>query len=137
MTGAPNKSWLIDTEKKVADDKWFFIAGAIILLLGICVGGLLWQCHALRHRRANYTTLAVDDQAVDLIIRDNAAGTGDQTKELYAVYDEDADEETGFERRSASPPGQLRFHSGFLDDDEIEEAGSTIIYKDNPDGSMS
>ncbi|KAJ3542764.1 hypothetical protein NM688_g5939 [Phlebia brevispora] len=66
-------------------------------------------------------------------------GAGTRSKELYAAFDEDddedADEETGLKRgMGGDSPTALGFHSGFLDDDEPATAHEPPIrYKDEPE----
>jgi len=93
----------------------------------------------LQRRRANYSTLAADDLPMSSVARGHTGGG--RTKELYDAFGEvsddeddglDADEETGL-RRNASPGGRLAFHSGFLEDDEAQDAGPATIYKDEPE----
>ena len=142
-TPTPDEGWFSDMSNLLSSQKWFFGAIGAVVLFGFCAGIFFWRRRSARLRRANYTSIPAGDELPMSAIRDGlpAPGGGPRTKELYDAFgevsdDEDADEETRL--RGVHPqdqsPGRLRFHSGFLDDDEPPSTGGAALkYKDEPE----
>ncbi|KAF7799581.1 hypothetical protein EIP86_010818 [Pleurotus ostreatoroseus] len=134
-TPTPDEGWFSDLSNLMTNQVWFFIALGAVAIFGAGAGLFFWR-RAVR-RRQQYTSLpAGDDVAMSSI---GGGRTGTRSKELYAAFDEDedddADEETGLKRGMAGDsPTALGFHSGFLDDDDPASAGLPAgRYKDEPE----
>ncbi|PSR77612.1 hypothetical protein PHLCEN_2v7802 [Hermanssonia centrifuga] len=133
-TPTPDEGWFSDLSNLMTNQVWFFVALGAVALFAALAGLFFWR-RSVR-RRKNYTSLpAGDDVAMSSV---GGARSGPRSKELYAAFDEeddeDADEETGLRRGLGESPAGLGFHSGFLDDDDPASAGAPLTkYKDVPD----
>jgi len=134
-TPTPDEGWFSDLSTLMTSQTWFFVALGAVVLFGAGVGLFFWR-RSVR-RRQNYTSLpAGDDVAMSHV---GGSRAGPRSKELYAAFDEDeddedADEETGLRRGVESTPVGLGYHSAFLDDDDPASAvGPPTRYKDEPE----
>lgn len=136
-TPTPDEGWFPDMESLLSNKKWFFGAGAVVLLFCFGAGAYFWRRRVVMRRRAEYSALGGNDLAMG---RFPGQGGTPRTKELYDAFgevsdEEDADEETGLRggRPEDRSPGGLGFHSGFLDDEDPASARHVGGYKDEPD----
>ena len=107
---------------------WIFGAGAVVLFFGVGVGIFFWR-RAVRRRR-DYTSLPGDEVAMSSIRQG-------RTRELYDAFGEVSDDEDAADERTGlhddhDPRDGLGFHTGFLDDDDPQTAGTPAPYKDEP-----
>jgi kexin len=143
MVPTPDEGWFSDMSTLVSNQKWVFGAAGIVILFGLLAGVFLCR-RALRRRRGagdQYSALPGDDFALSTIQRGGRAPP--RTKELYDAFGEheeddedDVDENTGL--RAGSPGGGLRFHEGFLDDEDPNSprtapTQSHQAYRDEPE----
>lgn len=130
-TPTADEGWFSDMSNLMTNQVWFFIAAGAVLIFAAGAGLFFWR-RSVR-RRQNYTSLPADEVAMRNV--DGRVST--RSKELYAAFDEeddeDADEETGLRRAPDQSPVGLGYHSGFLDDDDPASAGGPPTrYKDEP-----
>ncbi|KAF5381118.1 hypothetical protein D9615_004127 [Tricholomella constricta] len=140
----PDVGWFPSLSNLVSSQKWFFGAIGAVALFGIGMGVFFWRRR--KARLANYTTLpAGDDMSMSALAGNRSgvvSGSSRPTRELYDAFgevsDDDEDNDEGTALRGSHPQDRdstgLRFHSGFLDDDEPSTAGAgpTPIYRDEP-----
>ncbi|KAF5386242.1 hypothetical protein D9615_002653 [Tricholomella constricta] len=124
----PDVGWFPSLSNLVSSQKWFFGAIGAVALFGISMGIFFW--HRRKARLANYTTLpAGDDMSMSALAGNRSgvvSGSSRPTGELYDAFrevsDDDKDNDEGTAVRGSHPQDRdstgLRFHSGFLDDDE-------------------
>jgi kexin len=148
MVPTADEGWFSDMSSLVSNQKWVFGAAGIVILFGVLSGIFLCRRAARRRRGAGdqYSALPGDDFALATIQRGGRPPP--RTKELYDAFGEyeeddedDVDENTGL--RAGSPSGGggggLRFHEGFLDDEDpnTPRTGPTQghqAYRDEPGG---
>ncbi|OWZ26316.1 kexin [Cryptococcus neoformans Tu259-1] len=124
---------------------WLAGAGAIIILSGAAIGAFFF-IRARRQRRnlfglsnngqgARGAYEPVDDVQMSLLERGRrkfgkSKSQSQGTKDLYDAFGDGPsdDEEEDLDERTA-----LRYHDGFLEDDELNEEGPKTEYKDEPE----
>ncbi|KAI0705889.1 peptidase S8/S53 domain-containing protein [Cytidiella melzeri] len=127
-----DEGWFSDMSNLVTNQVWFFVALGAVIVFGAAAGLFFWR-RSVR-RRQNYSSLPDGDE---MSMRAIGGRASTRSKELYAAFDEEddeeADEETGLRRAQDSSPVGLGYHSGFLDDDDPASAGGPATrYKDEP-----
>jgi len=111
---------------------WLFVALALTLLFA---GGIIfyfWRRRIRRRSSSNYTVVPGDSLGMSALERGGSARGGARSKELYDAFGEVSDDEAdeGVALVGNRPEG---FHSGFLRDDEEEDAQKP--YRDHPEDS--
>ncbi|KDQ61170.1 hypothetical protein JAAARDRAFT_124899 [Jaapia argillacea MUCL 33604] len=145
MTPTPDEGWFPGMGKLISNQKWFFGAVGVVALFGVSAAIFFWRRRTLR-RRAQYSSLAAGDDLPMSGIQGGRSGAPPRTKELYDAFGEvsddeydDADEETGLRRGNPQERHleELGFHSGFLDDEEVDTTNPTVpLYRDEPEGGV-
>lgn len=134
-TPTADEGWFSDLSNLMGNQVWFFVALGAVVLFGVAAAIFFWR-RSVR-RRKNYQSVPAGDEMSLSNVREGRAGP--RSKELYAAFDEDsdeedADEETGLRRPRGDTPVGLGYHSGFLDDEDPSTAGGPPTrYKDEPD----
>ncbi|KAF4614570.1 hypothetical protein D9613_003149 [Agrocybe pediades] len=140
-TGTADLGWFSDMSSLVTSQKWFFVALGAVSLFGIGVGIFFWRRRAAL-RAANYT--ALDNEGPGMTALGTSLTGGPRTtRELYDAFgevsdDDDDDETTALrqpkQQQSRMTGGGLGFHSGFLEDDEMQTAATDASrYRDEPE----
>lgn len=131
-TPTADEGWFSDMSNLMTNQVWFFVALGAVVLFGAGAGLFFWR-RSVR-RRKNYTSLPAGDE---MAMGPTGRSVSTRSKELYAAFDEeddeDADEETSLQRVPEQSPVGLGYHAGFLDDDDPASAGGRPTrYKDEP-----
>lgn len=129
-----DEGWFKGMGRLSGNQKWFFVALAVVLVFS--TGACLWLFRRrAAQRRQQYSSLPEEDVGMSSL-RGSRAPEGRTTKELYDAFgevsDDEADEETMLNPGAGTSNVGLGYHEEFLDDDEPSTAGGER-YRDEPD----
>ena len=154
ISTTPDEGYFSHMSDLLSSQTWLFAGLGVIVALGVGVGIFFWRRRVrLQSRGKYYSTVADDDMHMSSLDPEGESharllgrGRGGRTKELYDAFgelsdDEDddgdeGDEEMGLRGAGAgvSPVTGLRYHDGFLDDDDPNSAAVSPAthYRDEP-----
>lgn len=135
ITFAPDEGIFAGMTDLLSNSYWLYGILGFIVLLGVGAGAFFWRRR--RRQRAEYSTVAGDDMVMQSMLphsSDKQRRGG--TKELYDAFGEVSDEEEEYADeemalRGRNEPVGVRYHDGFLEDDDDNNSPVTR-YRDDP-----
>jgi kexin len=138
-SATPDEGYFPGMTRLLKNSTWLVFAMGAVVIFGIGATIYFWRRgKRLQQSIGSYEPVAAGED-VPMMNTAGRPSTGWNsqrgTKELYDAFgevsDDEADEETGLRRPMES--ADLRFHSGFLEDDDPQSATHhTTPYRDNP-----